>query len=95
MEHDASVVRETPLLLVRGLPNVVRRGARRHAAARTDPRVRVARVPPRPRVMVLSEYLRYVLAGDGADGTALVHDRRLLGVRLVLTRLRIGYLLTV
>ena len=45
--------------------------------------MRVAAVAPGSRVVVLSEYLRYVLAGDGSYRAALLDNRWLL-FRLIL-----------
>ena len=72
MKHDAGVVGEAPLLLV-GVLSHVRVVAGHHAAPTADPK-RVSFVATRSRVMVLSEYLRYILAGYRPNRRPFLHD---------------------
>ena len=85
MQHDSSVVGKAPLFLVTALTDMVRSATVISARcstgvnvcrigapfAATNAKSLVAAVSASPRVvMVLSEYLRYVLAGNWPDGTA-------------------------
>ena len=79
VKHDASVIWEATLLLVWSLTNVMWGRAGRNASTRADCSIRVTSIPSLPTAMlVLSEYLRYVLASDWSDRRALHHNRGLL-----------------
>ena len=93
MEHDARIIRETALFLVGGLAEGLVRRTGGKVATRADSRVWVTSVAAWSLVMVLAEYLRYVLACNGTNIGGTLADLLRLTLRIHLFALLLMLLL--